>query len=610
MPIEQPIFKPRQYYETTLKKDYHQAAGEFYEALAREAGTDKAANAMHVKTYNELSAELEAAKKKLGSVQAGKTWLIIGVVVAFIAALGTIIFGAMHTEYWWLFIIGGVCIALGVLGIVMLATKIKNAVKDAQAIVDEKAAEVQKAYDVCVADMAALNDLLDDTMPMRIMEKCSPIIDLDPTFTPARLCHLMDTFGMAEETDPDTSVEGVISGQIQGNPFVLERVFRHELADKEWHGSLVITWTTTSVDSEGHTHTEHHSETLHATAVHPAPNYWHETRLIFGSEVAPHLHFSRAPSGMSNASDREREKFVRNRIKALDKIEAEAIKAGRNFTKLGNDEFEAYWGADDRDHEVEYRLLFSALAQQNLTDLIKNPQPYGDDFYMVKDGMLTSVASAHSQSFDYHASADSFASHDFEAGKAHFVEYCDEFIRGLYFDLAPILSIPNYQMYKPRDYIYGDTYRCHTTSFEHETLVNAMEARLFRPGDADPSLPLVLKEIRSKKVGGSDQVRIRARSYSTCPECDYVPVFGGDGHWHDVPVPWTRYDEVQSESNVAVAASNKTLPQWHHSSLDGLKKYLDDRGFRFERGLLSIFLGENRTLTPAQGDEILAGLNK
>ena len=610
MADEQILFKPRQYYETKLKKDYHQAAGEFYEMLAREAGTNKEQNALHVKAYDEAKAEYDAAVKRLNGVRAGKGWLIAGTVFAFFLAVVFIVLGAMNTDQWYFFLIGALAAGLGVFAIVMLATKIKNAVKDAQAIVDEKEAAMKKAYDVCMADMEGLNALLDDTMPMRIMEKCSPIIDLDTTFTPARLCHLMECFGMEEETDPDTSVEGVLSGQIQGNPFVLEKVFRHEFADKEWHGELVISWTTTYRDSQGNTHTETHTETLHATAIHPAPNYWHETRLIFGSEVAPHLHFSRAPSGMSSASESQRKSFVRKRLKQLDKVEQEATKAGRNFTRLANEDFEAYWGADDRDHEVEFRLMFTALAQQNELDLILNPTPYGDDFYLVKDGMLTSVASAHSQEFDYHRSCEEFVSHSFELGKKNFVEYCDEFIRGLYFDLAPILSIPLYQMHKPKSYIYGDTYRCHTTSFEHETLVNAMSPHLFMPDHADTSLPLLLKEIRSRKVGESDQVRIRSRSYHTEDRCDYIPVFGGDGAWHDVPVPWIEYTEVQYEANVAVASSQKTLPQWQHSSLEGLKKYLSDRGFRFERGLLSVFLGKSTNLSEQEGNDLAQQLRK
>jgi len=313
--------------------------------------------------------------------------------------------------------------------------------------------------------------------------------------------------------------------------------------------------------------------------------------LIYGSEAAPHLHFSRNPSGMSGKSDKENDRFVRDRVKVLDKMEEKAVKAGKNFTKLGNDEFEAFFGADDRDNEVEYRLLFTALAQRNLLDLIKKPEPYGDDWIMVKDGMLTSVASMHSQYFDYQKPAEYFHHYDFQAGKKIFVDYCDDFIRGLFFDLAPIISIPMYQLHKPRDYIYGGQYRANMTSFEHEALINRMDKRLFTPDKADVSLPLLLKEMTAKKIGETDEVRVHSMSYQTTPRVDYVSVHGGDGRWHDVPVHWTQYDEVNCERNVGLADSAQSRPAFYNSSLDNLKKYLNDAGLHFERGLFSFFIG-------------------
>jgi len=611
MAVESMLSKPRLYYETGLKNQYHQAAEEYYESLGKKGNLDKAANASHVAAYNAALAELEAAKKKLGKAKAGKGWAIAGIIVSFIAAVILIVVGAMNaSKSWWLILIGAAVAVAGILLIVLVRTRIKNAVAIAQKEVEEKEAKAKAALEVCYSDMAGLNALLDDAMPMRVMEAVTPIIDLDPTFTPARLCHLMDAFGMGEEDDPDTSVEGVLSGHIQGNPFVLEKVFRHEVVDKTYTGTLVITWTTTHRDSKGNTYTQTHTQTLTATAVHPAPSYWHETRLIFGSEVAPNLHFTRNPSGMSGASERQRNKFVKDRVKTLDRLEKDAIQHGGAFTKLGNDEFDAYWGADNRDNEVEYRVMFTPLAQTNELDLIKNPEPYGDDFVMVKDGMLTSIASRHSQDFDYYRTADFFEHFDFEAGKKNFVEYCDAFIRGLYFDLAPIMSIPLYQLHKPRDYIYGNSYGCNTTSFEHEVMINRLDRSVFMPDEADPDLPLLLKQAGARAVGGSDQVRVRSRSYHTTPMVDYIPVMGGDGRWHDVPVHWTQYDEVSMQTNVAVVDSGKNRSQWSHSSLDGVKKYLSDRGFHFERGLFAFWLGAKGSLTAADGDAIASSLRK
>ena len=611
MADEQPLYHPRQLFDGMLKNQYHQNADIYFEELAGKANVDKNMNALHVKQYNAAMEEVEAARKKLGKAKAGKGWTIAGMIIAFVAMIVCIVIGVLNSSIWWMILIG---VALGILGgffIFLLATSVKKAMAIAKQELAEKEAKAQKILGDCYADMANLNAMLDDNMAAEVMEKTTPIIDLDRSFSPERLCYLMERFGMNEETDPNTSVLGVVSGHIQGNPFILEKVFRHEVKDKVYEGSLTITWTTTHHDSKGNTYTETHTQTLHAETTHPAPFYWDETRLIYGSEAAPHLHFSRRPSGMSGKSDKDNEKFVRERVKELDKLEEKAVKAGRTFTKLGNDEFEAFFGADDRDNEVEYRLLFTALAQRNILDLIKKPEPYGDDWIMVKDGMLTSVASKHSQTFDYQMPIDYFKDYDFVAAKKRFVAYCDDYIRGLFFDLAPIISIPMYQIHKPRDYIYGGQYRANMTSFEHEALINRMDARLFRPDKADESLPLLLKEMNAKKIGDNDEVAVHVLSYKTTPRVDYVSKMGGDGRFHDVPVHWTQYDEVSCNRNVGLMDSKQSRPTFTNSSLENLKKYLNDAGIHFERGLFSFFLGDEKAhLSSSVANNIQGVFNK
>lgn len=581
MESEQPLYRPKQLYETGLKTQYHQTAEAFYEGLAEQASLDKGANKLHVKAYGEAQKATEEARKKLKKAKTAKGWTIFAIILGFILA-----------------------IIPGILMLIFYKNKIKAALAAAEDELSKKLELEKKALDQCYSDMAGVNALLDDDMPGQVMEKATPIIDLDKTFTPARYSYMHRAFGMGEETDPDTSVLGVISGNIQGNPFVLEKVFRHEVRDKVYTGTLVITWTTTHTDSKGNTHTETHSQTLTAEAIHPAPAYWDETRLIYGSEAAPHLHFSRSPSGMSGKSEKELDKFVKNRVKELNKKEEAAIKSGKTFTKLGNDEFDALFGADDRDHEVEYRLLFTPLAQKNMVDLIKDPEPYGDDFMMVKDAMLTSVCSRHSQNFDYQPGAEYFKDFDFEAGKKKFVSYCDSFIKGLFFDLAPILSIPLYQIHKPHEYIYGDDYRSNMTSFEHEAMINKMNRHLFMPEGADPDLPLILKEANAHKISGTDEVNVLSRSYHTTPRVDYVSVHGGDGRWHQVPVHWIQYDEVKQDFNVGLVDSKATRSVFEHKSLEPLNKYLADRGLYFERGLLSFFVGQKEKMSTEMGTKI------
>ncbi len=607
---DQALYEPRKLYAQQFEKQFHENAAKYFDDLARQAKTDVGGNEVHVKAYEAAKAEVEEAKKKLGGAKRAKGFLIFGFVTMFVAALITLVVGILNVgTMWWMFLITAACLVLGVLGIVYMKTAVNKRVRAASDVVAEKQAKADKALEACKADMASLNGLLDDGMPRDVLEKTTPIIDLDRQFAPERLSYLMNRFGMEEEKDPNTSVVGVVSGQIQGNPFILEKVFTHDFHDKTYQGSITYTYTTTSRDSKGNVVVHTHTDTLFAEIERPAPFYDYETRLIFGSEVAPDLKFSRSPSGMSGASEKDAAKFVKERVKALDKMEEKAIKAGKSFTKLGNDEFEAYFGADDRDNEVQYRLLFTALAQRNMLDLIKNPTPYGDDFYMVKDKMLTSVASGHSQNFDYNVDVSYFYDYDFKAARNRFVSYCDSFVRGLFFDLAPILSIPLYQLHRPKEYIYNRDYPCNTTSFEHEIMANRMAAADFRPKDADPSLPLLLKQMTAKAIEGGDEVRVSAMSYQTFPEVEYVTKMGRDGRPHSVPVHWTRYERVTSENNIAVFDSNKNRPAFMHDSLKPLDKYLSEN-YHFERGLVSYFLGSKKTLDKKDAAEVSALFKK
>ena len=602
---EQILYEPKKLYAQQLEHQFHDNAGRFYDELAKKAGTDIGLNDVHVKAYMAEEEEVEAASKKLGAARTGRGFAIAGIILAFVLAVIALVVGIMNVStLWWLFIVTAVLVFVGVFGIVLTHKKLGKKVKEAEALLEEKKKKAQEALGLCKADMASLNALLDDAMPQEVLEKTTPIIDLDGQFRPERLCFLMERFGMQEETNPNVSVLGVISGQIQGNPFVLEKVLEHDFHNKVYTGSITYTYTTTSRDSKGNVVVHTHTDTLYAEVTHPAPFYDEETRLIFGSEVAPDLTFSRGPSGMSGKSEKEASKFVKSRAKALDKKEEAAIKKGQSFTKLGNDEFEAFFGADDRDNEVQYRLMFTALAQRNLLDLLKSPEPYGDDFYMVKDKMLTSVASAHSQSFDYHPDVSYFYDYGFKRGRDKFVSYCDRFIRGIFFDLAPILSIPLYQLHKPKEYIYGRNYPCHVTSFEHEVLANRMNQADFRPEGADPSLPLILKQMTAKAIGEGDEIKIDAMSYKTFPMVDYVSKLGKDGRFHSVPVHWIRYEEVHAENNIAVFDSKKSRPAFAHDSLEPFRKYLNGRGYHFERGLVSFFLGNKASLGQKDADDV------
>jgi len=583
------LYKPRDLYEKTLKDQYHKAALEEFDSLKVESKVDPSSNSIHVKEYNDAKSKQDKKETELSSCNNKKIFVLILDILFWVVGVIMAVMAFVPTFNYILLLIGIALIGLAI-GFIFLYKKFKKQALEHSLELEKLKAITKAKLDICYADMAPLNALFDWNLPLKVMEKATPIIDLDPTFSPERLAYLIDKFSFPESYQCKESIVGVISGNIQGNPFVLERVFSGQMRPKVYEGTLTITWTTHSRGSDGKSYTTTHTQTLHATSTHPAPDFEFQTRLVYGNEAAPHLSFSREPSGADKMDEKARRKEINRRSKELSKLAEKSLTSGKSaFTPMGNDEFDAFFGAIDRDNEVEFRLLFTPLAQSNMLELIENPNPFGDDFYMVKSKMLTSVASIHSQSFDYSANPINFAGYDYEQMKDRFVSYCDCFIQNLFFDLAPILSIPLYQMHKTRDYIYKNDYPNNITSYEQEVMANSLDSSYFIPEGADPSLPLVLKVLKGKKIGGySDEVSVKATSYKTTPKVDYVPKMGGDGKMHNVPVHWIQYDEVKKISPITVSDTSSSRFDFS-SKYPSAKALLDKfKGYHFERGLIAL----------------------
>ena len=121
----------------------------------------------------------------------------------------------------------------------------------------------------------------------------------------------MKNYGFSELNDSNSSSLFVLSGTILGNPFLLQKARLHEIKDKVYTGTKVISWTEYYYDSEGHRRSRTRTQTLTATSTHPAPFYHNEVTLIYGNDAAPDLSFSRKPSGLGGMSEKEYDKYVK-----------------------------------------------------------------------------------------------------------------------------------------------------------------------------------------------------------------------------------------------------------------------------------------------------------
>lgn len=552
-------------YHSEYKQKFHDNATEMFDGWVKESKVNVDENRKTAKEYREAKANLENLDKRISKYKRLKGFLIFLVVFGFVAtAIGALLaygstkqqpadgevvarFGGM---FW-----GGVIVALVGLGLaigmlILINKKIKPLLADANAERDRESARAQQLLDTCFEQLRPLYSLYRDSATSQLVQKTVPIIKLDTNFNMRRYDLLSGKYGLGENYEENESTIGVFSGEILGNPFIEERRVKQEWGTQTYTGSLTIYWTEVETDSDGNVRTVQRSQTLYASVEKPKPYYTYFTHLVYGNEAAPDLSFTHEPSHAEKMSEKELAKKVKKGEKELAKMEKQALKEGKMFNSMGNVEFDILFGATDRDHDVQFRLLFTPLAQKNMLHLMKTPQPFGDDFYMIKDHMLNFVASEHAQDWNFEVDSSDYMLYDIDMCKSAFLDFNNKYFLNLYFELAPIMSIPLYQQYKPHEYIYRDNYPRNYTSFEAEVLSNALDEDLLKHSES--ATQAIMKTSLINTDGEVDNVLVTAHSFATLERTDYVSVYGGDGYYHDVPVNWIEYIAVEKSTPIGI----------------------------------------------------------
>ena len=86
----------------------------------------------------------------------------------------------------------------------------------------------------------------------------------------------------------------------------------------------------------------------------------------------------------------------------------------------------------------------------------------------------------------------------------------------------------------------------------------------------DTKTQAILKADFVRAQAEVDEHCIRAYSYDILERIDYVPVFGGDGKYHDVPVHWDEYLPLESENTFFVSRSDMQQGSAALATRDGL----------------------------------------
>lgn len=596
--MEDILLEPVKAYTEIYARAFEDNAVAYFDDLVKSSGINVDENRATVAKYNKELATIKELKNKLNGVKVGRGFLIVLLVIGLLAAALGAYFVATGANILW-----SIAIALGVVAVivalVVIFKVIRPKIKQREQSIDKHSENASALQQQAYEQMRPLNELFESDATKKLIEKTVPKLVIDDLFDVKRYDYLSEKYGFRDNDDLTSSTLEILSGEILGNPFVVDREIVETMGTKKYTGSRVISWTTHYTDSQGHSHTQHHSQTLYASVEKPCPYYNNRTRLVYGNEAAPKLTFTHKPSHAEKLSPSELERYVKKQSKALKKLQRKAVTDNdetTNFTEMGNAEFDALFGATDRDNEVEFRLLFTPLAQKNMLNLLKSKDSFGDDFYFRKARCLNYISSEHSERWDLDTDYRRYQSFDCDASKRKFVNFNNQYFKSLYFDLAPLLSIPLYQQHKPHEYIYKTSYTRNYTSYEAECAVNKMGQKYFEPEFA--ATPSILKSGWVNKEGATDEVQITAYAYATESRVDYIAVFGGDGLFHDVPVHWEEYIPVSKESRVKIKQLNISDKEFNAKRTDtDVSNVLSSQArlYNYYRKLLCCLLGDDST---------------
>ena len=537
------VYEPLARFRDEFRQKFAALARDKFVELARRAGVDVAANRALVKTIKSLRRQASSARTK--------KWICglliaLGFVGAAAAAIGAATVGERSPEdMGWLVLLAVAGVILGI-AMIPLFSNVSGALKAIERRIDAKMSEAWR-------QMEPMNRLYTWDLTPRLIEATVPRLAFDPYFTAARLDSLRSHFGWSDGFNNGKSITFAQSGEINGNPFVFGQYLDMQWGEKTYYGHKEISWTEWEEDSEGRRHRVTRYETLTASVTKPIPEYGEHKLLIYGNDAAPNLSFTHRPSGLTGAEGglcgSIRKRWRLSRLKAYSRN----LDDDSNFTLMSNQEFETWFHTKDRDNEVEFRLLFTPVAQTQMLALMKDTSVgYGDDFTFLKRKRINMLLSKHLDEATIDTDPSRFRNWDYDAAFAYFMKFNERYFKDAYFSLAPLLAIPLYQQTRMHEDIWkGVVGRDPSSFWEHEAIANYYGDASFRhPSSITRN---ILKTRLVRREGGESTVAVTAYGYCGEDRVDYESVYGGDGNWHDVAVHWTEYLPVERTSEMCLS---------------------------------------------------------
>lgn len=550
------IADPIEFYRYSLKEAHSSQTGALFEKLCQEAKIDKEAN-------RALIASLKIVEATIRDMKERRFRAICLIIFCFLLTLyifyciGTVPedFARDPTKIMMLvfLVVGILGLWFGIYRLLRTLNKIGERLSDAKSAAEKKRA-------LAWAQMAPLNKLFKWDMGFRLIERVLPILRFDNFLHEGRLHDLEKNFGLHSDYGQNASFLETCSGSLLEYPFIFARYLEHFMGVETYYGSRTIHWTEREKDAQGNWQSVKKSQTLTASVTKAYPRYRVNNFLIYGHDAAPHLSFSRKPSSLSSLGDdwlsQKRKKWAERRL------EKKSLKSKGNFTAMTNREFDAMFGAHDRTHETEFRLLFTPLAQQNMQKLLQNKEAvgYGDNFTFQKRGKLNILTSKQLDQMDIKGDVNFFRGYDFAEIAHNFINAQRELMRGIYFSLAPLFTIPLYleKRVKCPNYVQRGTQAERKASlWEVEVMANIYGEDSFKHPES--CTKNILKAVIKAERDGTQKVIITARGFRKKQHVSSFSVHGDDGKYHQVLVTWYEYLPVEKISEMLISPDKNAL---------------------------------------------------
>lgn len=537
------VYEPLAKYRDEFKTRFARLVREKFKSLTETSQVDVLAN-------RRLVAEIKKLEEAIKRQSLKKLCLGCLMAMSFGFGIFTLIFAILASDAGadnvgtWIFatVVG---FAVGVL----LIAPFRNVSQRLAQLKAELEAKMQEAW----KQMEPLNRLYTWDITPKLIEATVPRIAFDPYFTADRLTSLHTQFGWDDSFNDGKSVIFAQSGTLNGNPFVFGQYLEMEWGEETYEGTKMISWVEWEQGADGKQHRVHRSEVLHAYVTKPIPVYTEQKVVLYGNDAAPNLSFSRKPSGFSGDNsglfDGLKKKWRLSRLKSFSRN----LKDDSDFTLMSNHEFETWFHAKDRDNEVEFRLLFTPIAQTQMLQLMKDTKVgYGDDFSFIKQRKVNALFSAHLNKATIETDPARFRNWNYDDAFSTFIQFNEQYFKDAYFALAPILAIPLYQQMRTHEDIASGLVSFGAPSFwEHEAIANYYGEKQFQhPRCITRS---ILKTHEAERDGGEVSIAVTAYGYRGEERVEYKRVYGGDGDWHQVPVHWTEYLPVNRTSTFALS---------------------------------------------------------